>query len=143
MHELKAMQLANHGYFTNFLMAEETATCWWNTIANSPIGTLNLNGDKLSKLFSGLTLKEVEYPFTARSLKKHIPLFYQKLKNKDQKLKLDVSFKDFNVKFGNFDTDLIFEYTMVMNWLPDDKHAEDSAGRGKIGNKETIFYDEF
>lgn len=54
-----------------------------------------------------------------------------------------MNFKDIKVLFGNFDTDLIFEYTMVMNWLPDDKHAEDPGSKATKGNKETIFYDEF
>lgn len=54
-----------------------------------------------------------------------------------------MTFKDVKVLFGNFDTDLIFEYTMIMNWLPDDKGASDLGDKGTTGSKETIFYDEF
>lgn len=93
-----------------------------NAFAESEIGTVNLTGEKLSKLFQGFTRQDLNIPFTTTSLKNHMPLFYQKL-GKNKKLRLDLSFKDFVVRFFNFDTDLIFEYTMVMNWLPDDSGA--------------------
>jgi hypothetical protein len=86
-------------------------------------------GKKLSKLFQGFTRKPLDIPFTSTSLKNHIPLFYQKY-GKNKKLHLDLNFKDVKVLFGNFDTDIIFEYTMIMNWEPDDKGAADPAARG-------------
>lgn len=123
-------------------MSEEAATCWANALSASEIGELMITGPKLSKLFQTFTKKKLDIPFTSTSIKNHIPLFYQKM-GKNKKLRLDVSFKDVKVLFYNFDTDLIFEYTMIMNWLPDDDHASDPGKKGTKGTKETLFYDEF
>jgi hypothetical protein len=69
-------------------------------------------------------------------------LFYEKL-GKNYKLRLDLSFKDIKVIYGQYDTDLIFEYTMVMDWKPDDAAAGRSHKQGEKGGIETVFYDEF
>lgn len=113
-----------------------------NALAETEIGTLSLTGKKLSKMFQGFTQKALDIPFTTTSLKHHVPLFYEKL-GKNYKMRLDLSFKDIKVKFGEYDTDLIFEYTMVMNWLPDDTGASREGSKGDVGSLETIFYDEF
>jgi len=142
MTDIKPMKFMAHEKFSQYVMSEEAASCWANSFAESEIGEINLTGPKLSKLFQGFTTKALDIPFTSTSLKNHIPLFYQKL-GSNKKLRLDLTFKDIKVLFGNFDTDLIFEYTMIMNWLPDDAGASTPGAKGTVGNKETIFYDEF
>jgi len=59
----------------------------------------------------------------------HIPLFEQKL-GADVPLKLTVHLKDIKVTFGQFDTDVIFEYTICQSWKPN-----------LLGSHE-VFYDE-
>lgn len=142
MDAVKPMKFIEHDPYSQIVMSEEAATCWFNAFSESEIGEINITGTKLSKLFQGFTKKALDIPFTSTSLKNHIPLFYQKL-GKNKKLRLDLTFKDIKVYFNKYETDLIFEYTMIMNWLPDDSHAEDRAAKGEKGNKETIFYDEF
>jgi len=142
MTEIKPMKFMAHKHFSQYVMSEEAATCWANAFSQSEIGEINLTGPKLSKLFQGFTQKPLDIPFTSTSLRNHIPLFFQKLGH-NKKLRLDLTFKDVKVLFGNFDTDLIFEYTMIMNWLPDDAGASKPGAKGTVGSKETIFYDEF
>lgn len=55
---------------------------------------------------------------------------------------LDLSFKDIKILYGNYDTDIIVEYTMCMDWKPDDPGANKKAKKGEKGNAETMFYDE-
>lgn len=142
MSDIKPMKFMAHETYSQWVMSEESATCMANALAESEIGEINLTGKKLSKLFQGFTRKQLDIPFTSTALKNHIPLFYQKL-GKNKNLRLDLTFKDVKVLFGNFDTDLIFEYTMIMNWLPDDAGASDPGNHSNKGSKETIFYDEF
>jgi len=142
MDDIKPMKFMSHETASQWVISEEAATCMANAFAESEIGTIRLTGEKLSKMFQGFTRKQLNIPFTSTSLKQHIPMFYEKL-GRDYKLRLDLSFKDLKVVFGQFDTDLIFEYTMCMNWLPDDAGASDQGPRGEQGSLETIFYDEF
>ena len=51
-------------------------------------------------------------------LKKHVKLFYEKL-GPDVPLKVDVSFKDIKVFFGQTDYDIAVDYTMCMSWRTD------------------------
>jgi len=57
-------------------------------------------------------------------------------------LRLDLSFKNFKVLYGKYDTDVVMEYTMIMDWKPDDNGASKQGKKGQKGNAETIFYDE-
>lgn len=141
MDDIKPMKFMSHNTYTQWVVSEEAATCMGNSFAKSEIGKIELTGAKLSKMFQGFTHKKLDIPFTTSSLRKHIPLFYQKL-GKNKKLRLDLSFKDIKVLFGNFDTDVIMEYTMVMDWKPDDAQAGKKGKKGQKGNAETIFYDE-
>jgi len=70
------MSFMEHTPYSQIVMSEEAATCWANTFSESEIGEINLNGDKLSKLFQGFTRKKLDIPFTSTSLKNHLPLFY-------------------------------------------------------------------
>jgi len=70
-----------------------------NAFSETEIGTIQMTGEKLSKMFQGFTQKKLDIPFTTTSLKHHLPLFYEKL-GKNYKLRLDLSFKDIKVEFG-------------------------------------------
>jgi len=76
MSKIKDMSFMEHTPYSQIVMSEEAATCWANTFSESEIGEINLNGDKLSKLFQGFTRKKLDIPFTSTSLKNHLPLFY-------------------------------------------------------------------
>jgi len=67
--------------------------------------------------------------FTTTSMKKHLPIFEQRL-GKNKPLKWEIDFKDINVIFGQFDSDMIFEYTLSVRFALDTKDAVE------------LFYDE-
>ena len=56
MTEIKDMQFKTHAG-TQILVSEEAATCWANAFADTKVGVLKFNGDKLTKLFSELMQK--------------------------------------------------------------------------------------
>jgi hypothetical protein len=60
--------------------------------------------------------------FTSTSLKNHLPIFEKKL-GKNKPLKGLVNFKDINVMFGKFDTDVIIEYTVCFSLRVDKEGA--------------------
>jgi hypothetical protein len=67
--------------------------------------------------------------FTTTSMKKHLPIFEQRL-GKNKALKWEIDFKDVKILFGQFDSDIIVEYTMSVAF------ALDKEGSGEL------FYDE-
>lgn len=95
-----------------------------NNIAQSPIGELHLDSDKVAKLF-----KFDEFPFTSTTIAQQIPLFQEKLGD-DIPIQLTLGFKDVKVLFGQYDTDIIFEYTATLKFH-----------EGSISGKE-LLYDE-
>ena len=67
--------------------------------------------------------------WVSTGLSKHIPLFEEKL-GPDVPMKLTLHVKDVKVTLGQFDTDMIFEYTFCTSWRPN-----------LLGSHE-VFYDE-
>jgi hypothetical protein len=59
-------------------------------------------------------------------------------------LHLDLSFKDITVLYGQYDTNIIMEYTVCLDFKPDDpgSYKSGKASDEGHGNAETVFYDE-
>ena len=84
-----------------------------NAIARSDVGKIMINKDKIKKMLSSYRLSD--YLFTTTSIKKYIPIFENKL-GKNMDLHLDLSFKYINVLFGQYDTHIILEYTVCLDF---------------------------
>lgn len=123
----KFMKFMSHSTFTQWAISESAMTCMANAFAKSEIGHIMLNKDKLNKMFSRYKMKELKFDTT--SIKKHLPLFEYKM-GKNKPLHVDLSFKDVNVLIGQYDTDLIFEYTMCLDFKPDDPGSYKHSKRG-------------
>jgi len=67
--------------------------------------------------------------FDTTSLAKHVKIFQEKL-GPNQPLKVDVEFKDIKVTFGQYEVDMVLDYTLCMKWRLD-----------LLGSKE-LLYDE-
>jgi hypothetical protein len=81
--------------------------------AKSQIGQLNLNEERLNKLYNITGLK-----FNTTSMAKHFPLLKQKLgPNKPLKVKAYIS--NPKVGLGAFDVDVKVEYTLHLAWYLD------------------------
>lgn len=110
--------------FSQLVISESAATCALNNIAKSPIGRLDFNEDRLNQFFAVNNLK-----FDTTNFAKHIPIFKEKLGN-NKPLRVKITYKDVNALFGQFDTDIILDYTMCLSFSLD-----------AIGSKE-LLYDE-
>ena len=74
-------------------------------------------------------LGEHNLKFTTTSMKKHLPIFEERL-GKNRPLKWEIDFRDVKVLFGQYDSDMILEYTMSVRFTLDQKDSLD------------LFYDE-
>ena len=111
-----------------------------NQISRSNVGTLDLNEERINKLFG------VDYiKLDTQSIYEHLPIFQNKLgkiesmkskvlntefgqpvdqgttqeetKGGPQPLQMLVNYSDFDVKFGQFDTDILFSYTQNIKFM--------------------------
>jgi len=59
-------------------------------------------------------------------------------------LHLDLGFKEITVLYGQYDTNVILEYTVCLDFKPDDpgSYKEGKKTDNHHGNAETVFYDE-
>jgi len=105
--------------FSQLVISESAATCGLNNIAKSPIGKLDLNEDRMNQFFGVNNLK-----FDTTSFAKHIPIFKEKL-GPNKPLKINISYKDVKVLFGQFDTDIILDYTMCLSFSLDTMGAKE------------------
>ena len=57
---------------------------------------------------------------------------------------MDLSFKEITVLYGQYDTNVIVEYTVCLDFKPDDpaSYKKGKPTDDKKGNSETVFYDE-
>ena len=103
----------NSDTFSQIVVSESAATCILNSFANSEIGQVQLNKGLLNEMFGKHDLE-----WTSSSLVEQLPMFNQTL-GEDVPLKLTLHFKDITVLFGQFDSDIILEYTACMSWKRD------------------------
>lgn len=78
-------------------------------MARSDLGILDLNEKRWNQLFRVDGVK-----LSSGSLKDKIKIFNDK--KGDQPMKIDVKFKDINVILGQYDVDMILEYTMMVSF---------------------------
>jgi hypothetical protein len=105
-------------------------TCALNNLLRAPISFIQLDEDRINKMLS-VFKSDRNFDFTTSSIAKYgkVPLFERKM-GKDVKLAAELRFKDVSVMFGQYDTDVIMEYTMMLDVR---KHEKDA---------ESVFYDE-
>lgn len=104
------MDFLNSDTFSQLVVSESVGTCILNTMASSPIGFLDLNTETLSTL-----LNLDDFIFNSTTIAQQIPIFQEKLGD-DIPIQLTLSYKDVNVIFGQYDTDMILEYTAQMRF---------------------------
>lgn len=107
------MEFSNSETFSQFVISESAATCMMNSFASSEIGQIQLNKHSVNLLF-GMDHLNWNTTFIAPQ----IPLFEEKL-GADVPLKLTLHWKDIKVLFGQFDSDVILEYTVCLSWKMD------------------------
>lgn len=90
------------------VISESAATCIANNVAKSHLGHITLNKQTVSDLWEDPNVND----FTTSTIGKHFPILIKKL-GKNKPLHGYVTFKDFNVIFGSFDTDVIASYTVA------------------------------
>lgn len=110
--------------FSQLVISESAASCALGNIALSNIGKLDFNEARLNSFFSVDNLK-----FDTSAFAKHIPIFEEKL-GPNKPLRSKISFKNVNVIFGQYDSDIIIDYTTCLSYSLD-----------TLGSSE-IFYDE-
>ena len=103
--------------FSQIVITESAFSCMINSFSQSPIGQIHLNTHTMNKLFGTNDIS-----FNSTHIASQIPLFEEKL-GANKTLSLDLHMKDVKVLLGQFDTDMIFEYTLCMSWF-DSKHLE-------------------
>ena len=98
---------------SQLVLTESAATCMANQLAQSDIGKINLNSARWDQFFMVDGFK-----LDSSSISNHIKLFKEKI-GENIGLKIDFSFKDIQVYFGQFDVDMAVDYTMCMKFRMD------------------------
>jgi hypothetical protein len=101
----ETLEFANHNTYSQLVVSESAAGCILNNLAVSPIGRLILDENRINQLFKKSGMK-----FNTNSLATYLPIFQQKL-GENVPMGLHLRFKNINVMFGKFDSDVILEYT--------------------------------
>jgi len=99
--------------FSQLVMSESAATCALSNIAQSNIGKLDFNEARLNQFFGVDNIK-----FDSSAFAKHIPIFKEKL-GPGKPLRSKISFKNVNVLFGQYDSDIIIDYTTCLSFYLD------------------------
>lgn len=95
------------------VITQAAATCMLNSAAKSPIGQVDLNEERLNKLYNITGLK-----FNTTSMAKHFPILKSKL-GPNKPLKVKASISNAKVALGAFDVDVKIEYTLHLAWYLD------------------------
>ena len=113
----KPMKFLNHETtFAQLLVSEAAATCMANAFASSEVGKVLIDKKTINQMFASSNLGELH--FNTTSLNHYLPLFKEKL-GKDVPMVLQLSFNNIQVLFGQYASDLIFEYTVGMEFKRD------------------------
>jgi len=119
------MDFVSSSTFSQLVVSESAASCWMNQWAKSSIGKFDLDETRINLLLETDWIK-----LTSSTMSNHLPIFQSKLGH-DIPMKLEVSYKDFNVMYGKFDSDIIMEYTACVGFF---MHSHESH--------EEVLYDE-
>jgi len=105
--------------YSQAVMTESAASCMLNSMAASPIGKLMLDQDKTNELFNVQDIKT-----DTSSIAAHLPLFQQKL-GPNKPLKARVGANHISVTLGQFDCDLILDYTLEFAIFEDTANSKE------------------
>lgn len=100
--------------YSQVVMTESAASCFFNSVAASPIGKFNLNQNKTNMLFN-----VTDIVTDSSAMANHIPIFLEKL-GPNKPLKALVEFGDISVTLGQFDCDIIMDYILRFSIMSDD-----------------------
>jgi len=116
------------------------ASCSLDALFRSPIGLLHVSTDRLNRMF------EI-YPNLPRmvmdstTVGQYMPLFTEKL-GKGKPLHAWLQFKNIDVKFGQYDTDIILSYTACLRFREDTGATKETKAKGTVADLKDLFYDE-
>ena len=71
----------------------------------------------------------------------YMPLFTEKL-GKGKPLHAWLQFKNIDVKFGQYDTDIILSYTACLRFREDTGATKETKAKGTVADLKDLFYDE-
>lgn len=97
--------------FTQLVISEAGFSCYLNMLAKTNLGTIDLNTDRMNQMLS----TEGVFKFDTVNLGKMMPIVKKLFPGPKKDLRFILNFKDINVLFGQFDTDAIVEYTMLLS----------------------------
>lgn len=114
-----ALQPANFDFmqaevYSQVVMTESAAACFFNSVAASPIGSFNLNQNKTNMLFN-----VTDIVTDTSAMANHIPIFLEKI-GPNKPLKAVVEFANIGVTLGQFGCDIIMDYTLKFSIMSDD-----------------------
>lgn len=121
---------------SQLVISEPMASCSLSALARSTIGSLHLSTSKLNTMFE-MFPKLPKFKMDSTTVGKYMPLFREKL-GKDVPLHAMFHFKSVDVKFGEFDTDVILSYTLCIRFKEDDGKSKGH----EIRKLKDLFYDE-
>jgi len=124
------MEFSNNAY-SQLVVSDAAATCMMETISKSKIGKLFINKQHLRDLFN-----DQELEFDSTSVESMLPIFQDKV-GSEKPLKLELGYSNPQIMFGQYDTDLIFTFTLKYKFILDLP-----AASLKKGMKKELIYDE-
>lgn len=124
------------GFLLPYLaISEDTATCMAEVISRSPIGKFELDDHTLNALLEVEGVRIIN----TKSLKPKIPILTEKI-GYDVPLLLELGYKDMEVHFGTYGSNVALAFTLTVSVFTDSHEA--TFWQGHIG-KEEIMYDEY
>lgn len=103
---------------SQLVISEAMASCSLDALFRSPIGLLHVSTARLNRAFE-MFPDLPKFVMDSTTVGKYLPLFSEKL-GKGMPLHAWVQFKNIDVKFGQYDTDVIFSYTACLRFREDD-----------------------
>lgn len=106
---------------SQIVITETAAQCILQKFAQSPIGYVDLNEERWNRLFrlDGRP-DRARMGLNTDDIAKHLPIFKEKLGHGAPKdLRIVLGFDNIHLLFGQFDTDVVLEYTMAIQFLVD------------------------
>ena len=114
------MEFIDDKEFSQLVVSEAAWTCFLNMVAKTKMGTIDLNEERMNQMFS----TEGVFYFDTVSLAKQMPIINKVFKGAKKDLRFIIHFKDINCLFGQYDTDVILEYTMMLQIFEENMERE-------------------
>jgi hypothetical protein len=125
---------------SQLVMSERMASCSLNALGRSPIGSIHVSTKRLNKAFK-MFPKLPKFKMDSTTVGKYMPLFSEKL-GKGMPLHAYLRFKDIDVKFGEYDTDIILSYTACLRFKEDTGATKTTKNGSTYKDLKSLFYDE-